>query len=406
MFWIGYRFLMSVFQLAVNVKAAWDDKASKFLHGRIQVDKKLSDWIKQNDHSTIQIHCASLGEFELSLPIYHSLKAAYPSHKFLFTFFSPSGFEYAKIPKGEAKTYLPFDKRKMVKRFLDETKIEFVIFIKYEFWFEYLDELKQRNIPFGFVNINQQHITQNLKFRKAKDIINQAAFICTSNQRSTQILKAHDIKVTGQYSDLRYAQSLQIEKTPYDLDLEIKQWFDQRPTIICGSIWKDDLSVLLKPIEKYQNINWVMAPHEISDRMLKHLESSFEYVSYLSEDKASTDSNILIIDTIGDLKYLYKYGSLNYVGGAFKTGLHNVLEPLYAQSPIVFGPNYQAFPEAQYLIENQLGFSIKSSEEFDGIIEKMLNGSLHLETPKKLENIKQDLKQLTQVLLKSYESRN
>ena len=406
MFWIGYRFLMTAFLFAVNIKSAWDDKAAKFLHGRLTDGARLQSILKVNDYKLIQIHCASLGEFELSLPLYHSLLNYYPDHKFLFTFFSPSGYEYAKIPEGSFKSYLPFDKRGMVNKFLDATNIQFVIFIKYEFWFEFLDELSIRKIPFGFVNINQQKATANLKFKKAKEIISKAAFICTSNKNTSDVLKSVGLKTAGPFSDLRFSQSFRIQNENYKLHENIKSFFHSDNTIICGSIWKEDLDIIIPLIDRFPNWNWVLAPHDVNQENLDYLNKNLDQVSFFSEDKIQNQSKILILDTIGDLKYLYKFGNLNYVGGAFKTGLHNVLEPLYAGAPIVFGPKYEAFPEAISLIEQKLGMSISNTEEFAAIIQNLENGSLHLVAPKKMELIKSELKELTELVARAYEPRS
>lgn len=406
MFWLGYRVFIRLFHLVVSIRSLWDAKTKQFLEGRRDNLSNLTSWLKANDFPVIQIHSASLGEYELSLPLYHSLKSRYPNHKFLFTFFSPSGFEHAKIPQGECKSYLPFDQKRKVNNFLDNTDIKLVIFIKYEFWFMYLNEIEKRNIPFGFVNINQQHLTTNLKFKTAKDIINKAAFVCTSNPTSKFILESNGLKHTGIFSDLRYSQSFQTQNTDYKLSLAFQKFFTEKLTVICGSVWKEDLKILLPIIKKNKDINWVIAPHEIHQAMKDYLDNQFEHLSYFSDGAVNLDSNVLMIDTIGDLKYLYKYGSINYVGGAFKTGLHNVLEPLYAGSLITFGPAYQNFPEAKYLLENGLAQSLDSSEEFEDIIEKMKEGSLHLESPKKLEHIKKDLILLTNLVTRAYEQRS
>lgn len=406
MFWIGYRFIIFLFQIAVAIKSIWNEKASMFLYGRIDHIEKISSWLKANDEPLIQIHCASLGEFELSLPLYYSLKSKYPNHKFLFSFFSPSGYEYAKLPLGTQRSYLPIDRKRLVKDFIKHTNPKLVIFIKYEFWFNYLDELSKNKIPYGFVNINQQTITKNLKFRVAKELINNAKFVCTSNKVSTLVLKNNDLKCSGQFIDLRYSQSLQIQNEKYKIEKEIELFISQVPTVICGSIWKEDMENIKQAINKYDNLHWVIAPHEISDSMLNYLEENFAPLSYFSDGKIKNDSRVLIIDTIGDLKYLYKYGQLNYVGGAFKTGLHNVIEPLYAGTLIVFGPLYDNFPEAKYLIKNGLAKSIKNEKEFNSIIENLNEGSLHLESPINLQRIKEDLSHLSALVTQAYESRS
>ena len=406
MFWIGYRFFIFLFQIAISIKAIWDEKASKFLHGRIDHVKKISSWLKANEDPLIQIHCASLGEFELSLPLYNSLKERHPNHRFLFTFFSPSGYEHAKIPKGEAKSYLPIDRVKLVQDFLKLIEPKLVIFIKYEFWFTYINQLSKNKIPFGFVNINQQYSSSNFRFKTTKKLINEADFVCTSNDKSSFIFQNLGLKLSGQFTDLRYSHSLQISNVDYEIEEGLEQFLNKPNTIICGSVWKEDLSAIRSIIKKRSNYQWVLAPHELDSSIINFMEDNFSPLSYFSEGKIQNGSKVLVIDTIGDLKYLYKFGALNYIGGAFKSGLHNVIEPLYAGVPIVFGPNYENFPEAKYLLKNGLANSIKNDKEFDAIIEKMEKGSLLLDAPLKLQKIKEDLSKLTDLVTKAYETRS
>lgn len=405
MFWIGYRFSISIFHIAAKLKSIWDDKTSKFLKGRRDQLDAVSYWFKANNNPVIQIHAASLGEFELSIPLYLNLKEKYPNHKFLFTFFSPSGYENANIPEGAMKAYLPIDKARLVSDFINVVKPKLVIFIKYEFWFEYLRQLKNHNIAYGFVNINQQKITLNLKFAEAKKLVNQASFICASNEITSSLLSDNGLKCDGVFTDLRYSQSFNILHEKYNLSKDHERFLTDKKIVICGSVWKEDLAVIENSITKHNDLSWVIAPHELSKQMLSYLEQRFINVSLFSTGKMKPDSRILVIDTIGDLKYLYKYGQVNYVGGAFKTGLHNVIEPLYAESPIVFGPNHENFPEAKFLLNNDLAYSINKNEDFDSLIQKMKSGSILLNATNKLKNINEDLERLTTVVTNDYEYR-
>ncbi len=408
MFWIGYRFLIFIFLGIAKIKSKWDPKTKQFLQGRqIETNVELLAWLKANEFAIIQIHSASLGEFELSLPLYRKLRERYPDHKFLFSFFSPSGFKYAKIPSGEQKCYLPFDRKSDIDRFLKFTNPSLILFIKYEFWFMYLNEIIQRKIPFGFVNVNLQTISNNLKYKKAKELINTANFVLTTNTITSKLFRDNGLNTHAELTDLRYAQSIETKKiNNYKIESHIKSFLSERPNIICGSIWKEDIEVILPSIKKHKEINWILAPHEVTANSINHLKSIFDIKNYFSSEKIDFDSNILVVDTIGDLKHLYRYGVLNYVGGAFKTGLHNVLEPLYAESLIVFGPQYEKFPEAKFLLAKKLAYSIKNNEEFSLIIENLKKGSILLETPQILKIIESDLQKMSEIIEKSYEPKS
>ncbi len=377
MFWIAYRFFIVLLELGLRIHSIWDRQSQTILTGRRHQDVKLGSWLKANVRPLIQIHCASLGEFELSLPLYKKLKEDYPGHKFLFTFFSPSGYQHAKIPNGCEKAYLPLDRKKKVQSFLKLINPSLVIFIKYEYWFQYLTQLNKRNTPYGYVNVNQQSFPTNLKFSFAKKLLNLAKFIFVSNDKTYDDFLANGIKVTGHFLDLRYTKSKQILIEKYEAPHAFIKFLNHKQVIICGSVWKEDLEVLIPVIKKHVKINWVIAPHQVGKASLDFIKTQFPKLSSFSSNKLN-ESNILLIDTIGDLKYLYRYGSLNYVGGAFNTGLHNVLEPISTGSPVVFGPKYHRYPEAAQLVSKKNAYSISRAEEFDEIIKNLEMGSLHL----------------------------
>jgi len=393
MFWIVYRFFIVLFELAIRIHSIWDRGSQHFLSGRRNQHIRLNNWLNGNQEPLIQIHCASLGEFELSLPLYEKLKHKHPKHKFLFTFFSPSGFQHAKIPTGCEKAYLPIDRSKKVKSFLALTKPVLVIFIKYD---QYLKQLNKQNIAFGYVNTNQQEHPFNLKFNATKNILNKAAFIFSSNEKTAKDMIANGIRVDANYLDLRYTKSKQILQEKYKPNPGFKKFFTDGRVIICGSVWKEDIEILRPIIKRKKNINWVIAPHQVDPPTLDRIKNLFEPVCVYSEGQMNLDNNVLLIDTIGDLKYLYRFGILNYVGGAFKTGLHNVLEPISTGAPVVFGPEYKAYPEAAQLIKQGLAHSISNSEELATIIEKLEKGSINLNSTEWLNELDSNLEEMTQ----------
>ena len=395
MFWIGYRFIVFLFELAMHFSSIWDSRSLTYIEGRRDQDKKLKSWLSANGLPLIQIHCASLGEFELSLPLYESLSKEYPKHKFLFSFFSSSGYDHAKIPEGCAKSYLPTDRPGMVKNFLNLIQPSLVIFIKYEYWFEYLQQLNKRNIPFGYVNINHQSHPFNLSFATTKKIVNLSSFIFATNSKTSLDLIKNGIRVDEKYLDLRYTKSIQLLNEKYEPDSEIHNFLTKDRVIICGSVWEEDLKIIIPLIKLFQNFKWVLAPHKIDKASLTYIQNQIPDLSIFSTGRIKSESSVLLVDTIGDLKYLYRYGALNYIGGAFNTGLHNVLEPISTGAPIVFGTNYKGYPEAVQLINTGQGFSINNKEEFADIIKKLEMGSLHLDPPMSPQLMNNDLMQMT-----------
>ena len=400
MFWIGYRIFIGLFELAIKLSSLWSPQSKLFLNGRKDQSDKLKNWLGANDSSLIQIHCASLGEFELSLPLYEQLKKSHPGHQFLFTFFSPSGYENAKIPIGCEKAYLPFDQKKKLTKFINLCEPVLVIFIKYEYWFQYLKELSIRNIPFGYVNVNQQIYPTNLKFSTAKKILQQAAFIFSSNEKTAADLKENGIRVDAIYQDLRYTKSKQLLNETYIPKPSIQSFLNEDLIIICGSVWKEDLAVIAPVIKANQDCKWIIAPHKVDPATINAIRNQLGLLSLFSAAELDDEHNILVVDTIGDLKYLYRYGALNYIGGAFKTGLHNVLEPIATGVSIVFGPNYAPYPEAVELINKGIGFSIKNEKEFNAIIKKLREGSLLLDSSDWLHDLDSGLEKMTKQISK------
>ncbi len=372
-----------LYQLGINLAALllpvsrfFSPKMKLFVDGRKQSFAVLENQIDKNQEY-IWFHVASLGEYEQGLPVMEEIKAQYPEYKLLLTFFSPSGFEIRKNNKiADITIYLPLDTKQNVKRFLDIVQPKMVFFIKYEFWPNYLYELKNRNIPTylisGIFRKNQLFFKWYGGFyRKALQSFDH---FFVQNDASAQLLKSINFNNVSVNGDTRFDRVALIVERTQPLDF-IEKFKNNTTTIVIGSSWIDDEEVYLTYINSSKNIKFIIAPHnikeeEISRLILKINKQVVRFSSYNENDLTSAD--VLIIDTIGILTQIYAYADIAYVGGAFKTGLHNILEPATYGTPVVIGPKYSKFQEAKDLVALGSCLVVNNTEELSATFNRLI----------------------------------
>ncbi|WP_239990721.1 3-deoxy-D-manno-octulosonic acid transferase [Marixanthomonas ophiurae] len=352
-----------------------------FVSGRTQVFENLAQHITSKD-KTIWFHCASLGEFEQGVPIMKAVKREFPNHKIVVSFFSPSGYEVKKsTPVADVVIYLPLDTISNAKKFINVVHPSLVLFVKYEFWPNYLFELKNRNIPTllisGLFREGQVFFKGHGSFmRKA---LKSFDHIFVQDKTSEALLHSINITNVTVSGDTRFDRvSHQIE---HDNSLSFISAFKENSLcIVCGSTWPEDEAVLLKYInEASEDVKFIIAPHNIDTSKIEHFRkklkgSSVKYSE--KEGKKLADYSVFIIDTIGLLTKIYSYADIAYVGGAMgKTGLHNILEPATFGVPIVIGKNFENFPEAKRLQQLAGLYAVDSAAECTEILNKLVTNS-------------------------------
>ncbi|SFN81262.1 3-deoxy-D-manno-octulosonic-acid transferase [Paenimyroides ummariense] len=363
-----------LYQLGINLAAFllpfsrfFSPKMKLFVDGRKQSFAVLENKIDKNQEF-IWFHVASLGEYEQGLPVMEEIKTKYPEYKLLLTFFSPSGFEIRKNNKvADYTIYLPLDTTQNVKRFLDIVQPKMVFFIKYEFWPNYLYELKNRNIPTylisGIFRKNQLFFKWYGGFyRKALQSFNH---FFVQNDASAQLLKSINFNNSIVNGDTRFDRVAQIVERAQPLNF-IAEFKNNTTTIVIGSSWIDDETIYLPYLYNSKNIKFIIAPHNIKEEEITRLISKIDkktvrYTNYKTEDLK--DADVFIIDTIGILTQIYAYADIAYVGGAFKTGLHNILEPATYGTPVVIGPKFSKFQEAKDLVALGSCLVVNNTEE-------------------------------------------
>jgi len=366
-----YNFITFLASQIVKILALFSPKMKLFVDGRKSVFSTLKSKINNYD-KTIWFHAASLGEYEQGLPVIEKIKEKFPSHKIIVTFFSPSGYEVRKNNTvADITVYLPLDTKSNAKQFLDLVHPEMVFFIKYEYWPNYLNELKKRNIKTylisGILRENQAFFKWYGSFYR--NALKTFDYFFVQNQNSKKLLQSigyTNVKISG---DTRFDRVVSILERDNSLDF-IEEFKDNKTTIVIGSSWPKDEELLINYINQSSNdLKFIIAPHNILQSTIVNLQSSIKKNTVLfsqKENQKLPDYNVFIIDTIGILTKIYSYADIAYVGGGFgNPGVHNILEPATFGVPIVIGPNYSHFAEATALVNMEGCISIQNQTQLN-----------------------------------------
>ncbi len=366
-------------KLILPILSLFSKKINRFRINRIDLIEKIkNELIDKNEN--IWFHAASLGEYEIAVPIIKEIKEKYKCN-IILTFFSDSGFKLKKRIKEIDNTfYLPLDTKTNTKRFIDLINPKVSIFIKSEIWPNYLTEIRKKKIKAYL--LESRFRKNDWYFKKPfKDFMMKSlktyTKIFTQDLHSENVLKSSGIK------KVINSGSLKIERAVAQLNENnnneiIKKYKGNNICIVCGSTWEKDEKIILKYIKesKNNNIKWIIAPHDVSkdniDRITRKLESKF--LIYSKINKNNVHGNILILDTIGDLKSIYNYSDFSYVGGGMGlSGLHNILEACVYGTPVIIGKNYSGFIEAEDLVALGGVVSVKDYNEFKIALENLIN---------------------------------
>ena len=360
-----YNFGLFLLRTGYFLASFFNAKAKAFRIGRKNLFSHLRNQFESNASPVVWVHCASLGEFEQGRPVMEKLKSEFPDHKILLTFFSPSGFEVRKnYDKADFVYYLPWDTHKNAVQFISTVKPVLAIFIKYEFWHHYTTELKRKSIP--ILSVSSIFRRDQLFFKNYggfyRDILKNFDHFFVQNDESVKLLRFLGLQNCTKAGDTRFDRVNEMVKRGDEIAV-VKRFKNNEKVMVIGSCWPEDLDVLIPFInENYYNIKFIIAPHEISESFIGNLEKALnsENIRYSkAENQKVEEYQVMIIDNIGMLGRLYKYGEFAYVGGAFGKGLHNILEAACYGIPVFFGnKNYEKFQEANDLINRGGAFEV------------------------------------------------
>lgn len=402
-----YNSVVQIAGFLLKIVALFSPKMKLFVDGRKVIFPALEQKIKPTDR-TIWFHAASLGEYEQGLPVIEKIKEQFPSHKIVVTFFSPSGYEVRKNNTvADVTVYLPLDTKKNAQNFLKLVHPDLVFFIKYEYWPNYLAELKKRNtktyLISGILRKNQLFFKWYGGFYR--EALNTFTYFFVQNETSKKLLQQvgkTNVSVSG---DTRFDRVAAILEKDNSLDF-ISQFKDNTLTIVVGSSWPKDENLLVDFINSNTlNVKFIIAPHNIKEEQIQQLKTSITKKTVLFSEKEGqdlADFDVFIIDTIGILTKIYSYADIAYVGGGFgNPGVHNLLEPATFGVPIVIGPNYSHFAEATALVNMEACISINNNKELDEAFKNLiLNDDIRQEKGHMCSTFVQMNKGATAIILK------
>ena len=374
-----YNIIVGLAAITVRLFGGFHKKTKKGQEGRGESYQILAQELKKTD-KVIWMHCASLGEYEQGLPVFEALKTHYKDHKFVMTFFSPSGYEIRKNnPISDVVVYLPLDQKSEVKKFLDLTHPDLVVFVKYDLWPNYLLELKRRNITSILISALFRPSQAYFKFygKWFKKLLFSFDHIFTQDSGSKALLNSIGYDAVTVSGDTRFDRVGNQTTTDNSLDF-IAEFKNNQICIVAGSTWPEDELLLVEYINNCkEGIKFVIAPHNMDLNQIKSLTKRIQkptvlYSNYKNE--TLNDKTIFVVDTIGLLTKIYNYADIAYVGGAMgTTGLHNTLEAATFGVPIVIGKNYKKFPEANAMLSKGGLFSIRTFESLESTLNMLVN---------------------------------
>ncbi len=374
-----YNIFIMLYAGAVRLVALFSEKVAKMAKGEKEAFGVLAERIDPNA-KYLWFHAASLGEFEQGRPLIEEIRRLHPEYKILQTFFSPSGYEVRKDYKGaDVVCYLPLDTPHNVKRFIDLAHPHKAFFIKYEFWKNYLSELKKRDIP--VYSVSSVFRPQQIFFRwygqavGYADVLKCFSHLFVQNVDSVHLLKTIGITNTTVVGDTRFDRVLDICHKAKELPLVEAFKGENDRTLVVGSSWAPDEDIFIPYFNEHPEMKLVIAPHVIDENHLQEITSKLTrpVVRYSQATEESVrQADCLLIDCFGLLSSIYRYGEMSYVGGGFGVGIHNTLEAAVYGIPVMFGPNNQKFLEAQGLKACKGGFEIKDKDDFVTVMDAFL----------------------------------
>ncbi len=382
------RFLYSIFifiyGFIIKVASIFNPKAAQWVNGRKNIFKHIEEALKENKKPLIWMHAASLGEFEQGRPVLEAIKSKYPDYGILLTFFSPSGYEVRKnYDLADFVFYLPLDTPKNAKRFLDLIPIKFAIFIKYEYWYNYLNIIHKKDIPIVFVSavFREKQAFFNFYGKWFLKHLKQIDWLFVQNQKSLDILNDAGIKNASLSGDTRFDRVSDIAKQAKPNAI-VEQFKGKSKLMLAGSSWPQDEALIYPLLQKFPDLKVIFAPHLIDEKHIAEIvkKSSAKSILYSKANLENCiDKQVLIINNFGLLSSLYRYADFTFIGGGFGAGIHNTLEAATYGMPIFIGPNYEKFQEAKDLVELKSIGIITDAQQLEDVISLFLEFSIHKE---------------------------
>lgn len=370
----AYNIALRFYGFLIRMASFFNPKAKQFIEGRRGVLTKIKSSISHEQRKVIWLHCASLGEFEQGRPVLEAIREKYPQYLLLLTFFSPSGYEVRKDYKGaDYIFYLPIDSRRHARDFIRYTKPALALFVKYEFWYHYLQALQQENSPTilfsAFFQKNQPFFRfYGGLYRKMLTFYQQ---IFVQDEQSLKLLGQIGQKNVQIAGDTRFDRTARVKEHPTTF-ANVATFCESHSLIVAGSTWPEDGIFLKKALDSLpeHNFRLLIVPHEVQPQNIERIQKLFgsEACLWQSEEKVLKDKKVAIVDSVGHLSFLYRYAAIAWIGGGFGKGIHNIIEPAIFGIPIFFGGNYHRFREAREMIAADAAATISKPAELSAVL--------------------------------------
>lgn len=407
---IAYNLFIRISWLVIRVWALFNTKAQMWIQGRKNWKEQLVQNLP-NAQKIVWFHCASLGEFEQGRPIIENIKESFPEYFVLLTFFSPSGYEIRKdYPHADYITYLPLDTRSNAEYFIQTIKPKWVIFIKYEFWYHFLNTLYQNKIPALLVAAVFR--PEQIFFKWYGGFFRKIPFffekIFVQNLASKNLLEQIGYVNTTIIGDTRIDRVVEIAKKAQP-EQRIIEFIGKRKVLIAGSTWPTEEKILHQWMKQVDLNEWclILAPHEVSPKNIQRIVHQFKKhpLTTYTQGALLPQSDLLIIDTIGKLSGLYQLGTIAFIGGGFGKSIHNILEPASFGIPIIFGPHHHKFIEAQTLLASRGAYEVTDETSFNRTFKALTHEEVYKAAQKSVQTYIQQGKGATAKLIQ-YISKN
>jgi len=384
-----YNIITQCYFLAIHIAARWNDKAKRWVDGRKGNFEKLQQL--EPGKKRLWLHAASFGEFEQGRPLIDQLNKVYPDYDIVITFYSPSGYDIAVAKNIYPNIfYLPPDSHSNAKRFLDIVNPSIAIFIKYEFWYHYIEQCHEKRIPSLLVSAVFRHSQPFFKNYGMlhRRMLKRFSCIFVQNDPSKKLLAKLRLRSVILSGDTRFDRVIEVSKQEMDVPEIVKFCGDSR-VLVAGSTWPEDEKLLIKLIQDNPACKFIIVPHEVEedriDVLTQVIDAPTIRYSAINENTDLEAARVLLIDNYGMLAGLYRFGYLAYVGGGFDKGIHNCLEAAVYQIPVIFGKKYHKFKEATDMVSGEGAVTVHNYEKLstvfnwllvdDGFYKKMSNAN-------------------------------
>lgn len=371
-----YEWFIRLMTSGLHLAAFFHPKAQKWVNGRQNWRNRYATEFSKKGR-VLWIHAASLGEFEQGRPLIETFRERFPDWQIVLSFFSPSGYEIRKrYPQADFVCYLPADTRRNARDFLDLIRPDAAVFVKYEFWANYLSELKRRDTPTLLVSALFRPGQPFFRWYGAfwRRMLGCFSHIFVQNDDAARLLRKAGVQNLTVAGDTRVDRVLKLAENAPENET-VRDFAGNNPVFIAGSAWEADEAVFLPALQKteFQHFKIIIAPHEPSEKHLLQLTSRLgrSYIRYSEYYATTPPADILIIDNVGMLNTLYRYGTIAFIGGGFGKGIHNTLEPAAFGLPVLFGPRFEKFEEARQLAARGGAFVIRGSADVVAVLNKL-----------------------------------